>query len=228
MWLKSFYISFVQSFYWSKDNKHELICHSFVCVCVLTCSVVSDSLWPLWTIAHQAPLSKGFSQQVHWSGLPFSPLRDLPDPGIEPTSPALHVDSPPGKLCHSFITHYCGPLPCVMVKIKKKYKRYAQYMFICTFNYEYFFLPEIQLFGHLMLRNYPKKWLKVATIFLRVHDSDVWAVCEGISLSLFPVASAGELQMARDCWNGLMWVRSLESLFSMDSSVIFHLMSSCG
>ena len=127
MWLKSFYISFVQRFYWSKDNKHELICHSFVCVCVcvLTHSVVSDSLWPLWTVAHQAPLSTGFSQQIHWSGLPFSPPRDLPELGIEPTfpaSPALQANSPLGKPCHSFITLYCGPLPCVMVKIKKSIK----------------------------------------------------------------------------------------------------------
>ena len=44
------------------------------------------------TAAHQAPLSMGFSRQEHWSGLPFSPPRDLSDPGIKPTSfisPAL-------------------------------------------------------------------------------------------------------------------------------------------
>ena len=40
----------------------------------------------LWTEAHQAPLSMGFSQQEFWSGLPCPPPRDLPDPGIEPTS----------------------------------------------------------------------------------------------------------------------------------------------
>ena len=34
------------------------------------------------TVAHQAPLSMGFSKQEHWSGLPFPPLGDLPDPGI--------------------------------------------------------------------------------------------------------------------------------------------------
>ena len=33
-----------------------------------------------------APLSMGFSRQEHWSGLPFPPPRDLPDPGINPTS----------------------------------------------------------------------------------------------------------------------------------------------
>ena len=46
----------------------------------------------LWTIAHQAPLSMGFSRQEYWSGLPCSPPGDLPNPGTEPTSlttPAL-------------------------------------------------------------------------------------------------------------------------------------------
>ena len=42
-----------------------------------------------WTVACQAPLSMGFSIQEYWSGLPFPPPGDLPDPGIEPTSPAL-------------------------------------------------------------------------------------------------------------------------------------------
>ena len=45
-----------------------------------------------WTVAHQAPLSIGFSRQVYWSGLPFSSPRELSNPGIEPmypVSPAL-------------------------------------------------------------------------------------------------------------------------------------------
>ena len=41
-----------------------------------------------WTVARQAPLSLGFSRQEYWSGLPFPLQGDLPDPGIEPTSPA--------------------------------------------------------------------------------------------------------------------------------------------
>ena len=40
----------------------------------------------LWTVAHQAPLSMGFSRQEYWSGLPGPPRGDLPDPGIEPAS----------------------------------------------------------------------------------------------------------------------------------------------
>ena len=54
-----------------------------------------------WTVAQQTALSMGFSRKEYWNGLPFPPPGDLPDPGIEPTSPALQVDSfttePPGK-----------------------------------------------------------------------------------------------------------------------------------
>ena len=55
-------------------------------------------------IAHQVPLSVGFSRQQYWSGLPFPPPGDLPDSGIKPRSPALQVDTlltaPPGKSSH--------------------------------------------------------------------------------------------------------------------------------
>ena len=58
-----------------------------------------------WTVAHQAPLSMGFSRQEYQSGLPWPSPGDLPDPGIEPASPvspALQADSLPlnhgGKL----------------------------------------------------------------------------------------------------------------------------------
>jgi len=43
---------------------------------------MSNSVTP-WAVACQAPLSMGFSWQEYWSGLPFPPLGDLPDPGIE-------------------------------------------------------------------------------------------------------------------------------------------------
>ena len=54
-----------------------------------------------WIVAHQASLSMGFSRQEHWSGLSFPSPGDLPDPEIEPTSPALadgfFTTEPPGK-----------------------------------------------------------------------------------------------------------------------------------
>ena len=44
---------------------------------------------PMDGIARQAPLSVGFPRHEHWSGLPFPPPGDLPNPGIEPRSPTL-------------------------------------------------------------------------------------------------------------------------------------------
>ena len=44
-----------------------------------------------------APLSMKFSQQEYWSGLPFPPPGDLPDPGIETGSPSLQADSFPSQ-----------------------------------------------------------------------------------------------------------------------------------
>ena len=58
----------------------------------------------LWTVALQVPVSIGFSKQENWSGLPFLPPEDLPDPGIEPMSPVsatlaggFFTAKPPGK-----------------------------------------------------------------------------------------------------------------------------------
>ena len=48
-----------------------------------------------WTAACQGPLSMEYLRQEYWSGLPFPPPGDLPDPGIEPTSPADQLDSLP-------------------------------------------------------------------------------------------------------------------------------------
>ena len=50
-----------------------------------------------WAVAYQAPLSMGFSRQEYWSGLPFPSPGDLPNPGIEPGSPALQTDTLPSE-----------------------------------------------------------------------------------------------------------------------------------
>ena len=66
----------------------------------ISCSVVSNSVSPS-TIACQTPPCMEFSRQEHWNGKPFPSAGDLPEPGINPESPALQVDSlpsePPGK-----------------------------------------------------------------------------------------------------------------------------------
>ena len=46
-----------------------------------------------WTVAHKAPQSMEFSRLEYWSGLPFPAAGDLPDPGIEPGSPAPQADA---------------------------------------------------------------------------------------------------------------------------------------
>ena len=63
-----------------------------LCVCVCVCQLLSaDSLLP-------HGLSLKFSRQEYWSGLPFPSPWDLPNPGIEPGSPALQADSLPSEL----------------------------------------------------------------------------------------------------------------------------------
>ena len=84
----------------------------------------------LWTVSRQAPLSMEFSRQEYWSGLSFSLPGDLPNPGIEPGSPAfLQTDllpsEPPGKFrsCHIFLFQFSLPpaslaLPCSSLQSK--------------------------------------------------------------------------------------------------------------
>ena len=57
-----------------------------ISVCSQSFSGVQLFVTP-WTVAHQAPLSMGFSRQEYWSGLLFLPPGDLSDPGIKPMSP---------------------------------------------------------------------------------------------------------------------------------------------
>ena len=64
-----------------------VVLHSYMYACMLSCSVVSDSLQPRWAVAHQAPPSMEFSRQEYRIGLPFPTPGDLPDPEIEPMSP---------------------------------------------------------------------------------------------------------------------------------------------
>ena len=94
-----------------------------MCICVRTLShsVVSDSATS-WTVAHQVPLSMGFSRQEYWSGLPFLSPGNLPNPGITPASPAspapvgrfLTTEPPekprsyPAKGIHSLKGKYCS------------------------------------------------------------------------------------------------------------------------
>ena len=86
----------------STEQNHGTVVDKFVSpsnVCVLSCFSNVQLFAILWTVAPQAPLSSGFFRQEYWSGLPFPPPGDLPDPGIGPAS--LHwqvffTTEPPG------------------------------------------------------------------------------------------------------------------------------------
>ena len=62
-----------------------------ICVLAQSCSILCDPM----DYSYQTPLSMGFSRQEYWSGLPFPSPGDLPDPGIEPRSPAWVDALPP-------------------------------------------------------------------------------------------------------------------------------------
>ena len=68
-----------------------------MCCAVFGCSVVSDSVRPHGLQSARLLCPWGFSRQEYWSGLPCPPPGDLPNPGTEPRSPALWVDSLPSK-----------------------------------------------------------------------------------------------------------------------------------
>ena len=83
-----------------------------------------------WTVAHQDPLSMGFSRQEYWSGLPFPSPGDLPLPGIEPRSPTLKADTltsePPGKpVC------FCIYVPLDSLSCDTLYINVYIYMYVC-------------------------------------------------------------------------------------------------
>ena len=72
-----------------KFSSHEKKIPPNFVVLLFSCLSMSDSSVTPWTVACQATPSLRFSRQEYWSGLPFPSPGDLPDSGIEPSSPAL-------------------------------------------------------------------------------------------------------------------------------------------
>ena len=89
---------------------------TYVCLCAQMISCV-QLFATLWTVALQVPLSMGFSRQEYCSGFPFPSPGDLPDPGIEPTSPALQADSLP-------LNHLGSPEPALRWFLLTPRRRY--------------------------------------------------------------------------------------------------------
>ena len=85
--------------YWDQGEEGQLFCppqaFKSTHLAVLSCFSCVHLFVTLWTVDHHALLSMGFSRQEYWVGLPCPPPGDLPNPGIDPESPALQVDSLP-------------------------------------------------------------------------------------------------------------------------------------
>ena len=105
-----------------------IILNTFVCMHVLF-------FVTLWTIAHQAPLSTGFSRQEHWSRLPCPPPGDLPDSGIKSTSlgaPTLEAESLPLNHQESPIEHFYIHLLVICMSLLEKC------LFKCSVHLKFF------------------------------------------------------------------------------------------
>ena len=77
-----------------------------------------------WTVAYQAPQSMEFSRQEYWIRLPFPSPEDLPNPGIEPGSPALQA----------------GALPCETREAQKIYNVHICTIYIYIYTYIYIYM----------------------------------------------------------------------------------------
>ena len=109
--------------YFSREYALPLFRGLWVCACVLSCSVLADSLWP-----HELWLARlfclwNFSRQEYWRIPPFPPPRDLPDPGIKPASPGLagrfFTTEQPGKPCWMNIHE---EINCCLLNLKEAAK----------------------------------------------------------------------------------------------------------
>ena len=98
-------------------------------------SGMSHSSTP-WTVAHQTPPSVGFSRQEYWSGVPLPSPGDLPDPGIEPGTPAMRADAlpcePPGNPPFSTLNLRKSKLGLDRVCDKPRRRRRRVHHFECS------------------------------------------------------------------------------------------------
>ena len=120
----------------------------------------------LWTVAHQAPLSKGFSRQEYWSGLPCPPLKHLPNPGIKPAS--LLSPTLAGKFfttiatCEAHIRVCVCMCVCAQVHVVKKSKVHIWALWVkcATFVKIRCQIPFCLYVHKKTLKEYTRKWNK--------------------------------------------------------------------
>ena len=107
----------------------------YLCVCTQSLSGLDSAT--LWTVAHQASLSMGFSRQQYWSGLPLPSPGDLSHPGIQPKSPSLasgfFTPEPPGE--PRCATQGASFLVCFLNFYFRKFKDFKSILHLLTFSF---------------------------------------------------------------------------------------------
>ena len=104
-----------------------------------------------WTVALQTPLSMGFSRQGYWSGLPFPPADDLPNPGIKRTFPVLadgfFTAGPPAFNGKNMFSHDASDEPIIskrafkMVSFNGRYPISKIFKMQCILKYKQVMKP---------------------------------------------------------------------------------------
>ena len=114
----------------------------YVGMCVQQFSCVQLFVTPR-TAAYQAPLSVGFSREEYWSGLPFPPPGNLPNPGIKPASPTLagrfFTTEPPGKAK--------PPQPPIQTFVKQTFTNNQAQNISCNWLHGFHKVPALVLSG---------------------------------------------------------------------------------
>ena len=120
----------------SSVQQSDSVIYPYCCCCLVAKS--NATLATLWTVAHQAPLSVGFPMQEYWSRLPFHSPEDIPDPGIEPMSPALQADSLPlsQREAHVYIYMCVYIYVCIYIYI---YMYAYIYVCVCIYIHTYIY-----------------------------------------------------------------------------------------
>ena len=121
---------------------------------MLSHSVVSNSLWPHGLQPTRFLHPWGFSRQKYWSGFPYPPPGDLPNPGIEPRSPALQADSLPSE----------APIE------GKPYRRQIFLLFLHWMPASYWEREKIQNDRSEKNYNYKRKQLQKETVLLEEYS----------------------------------------------------------
>ena len=147
-------------------------------------SVMSNSLWShRLYVAHQTPLSMGFSRQEYWNALPFPSPEDFPKPGNKPGSPALQTDSflfeLQGNLKHFYVDTLWSSCHCYLVILLPWTNMRPAWVFLICYRLSWL------CFCFVANSDYPD----ILKLSIKFSRKDNRTFSREIEISLFPSSS---------------------------------------